>query len=258
MRAQDRNGFSGPPAPSKQDFGRGAVLAAMSVFLRCLGFFVLATAAAHGQFVTIAGNSIAHFQANFAPEEFPQLLGSEVHIWGVDSVPCSYFLSTNGSGTPLLYFYVPAQTTIAVLIDSTNDIRTGVPVTQHMQCMETTIGLLLRRNPNIKVVVANTPPWTQFNPCSSADNPPAVLTAIQAYNAAYADPSAGLQAMYPNNVRVADVYTPAAESNGWANPFYMNGPCGIHPGPEFTWSMSWAHFVSAYTTLVMEAIDDEW
>ena len=258
MSAKTFENCSGIPAPGSQAVLRGAIPARFTVILGFLSFLFLTTAASHGQFVTITGNSIAHFQAPFAPEEFPHLLASQVNIWGVDSVACAYFLSTNGNGTPLLYFYVPAQTTVAVLIDSTNDIRTGVPVAQHMLCIETTIGLLLRRNPNIKIVVANTPPWTQFNPCTNANNPPAVLTAMQAYNAAYADPTTGLQALYPNNVRVADVYTPAAESNGWANPSYMSGPCGTHPGPEFIWTLSWAHFVPPYTTLVMEAINHQW
>jgi len=258
MSAKGNERFSGTPALRSQAARHGVVPASCTVILGFLSFLVLAAAAAHGQYVTITGNSIAHFQATFATEEFPHLLASQVNIWGVDSVPCSYFLSTNGNGTPLLYFYVPAQTTVAVLIDSTKDIRTGVPVAQHMLCIETTIGLLLRRNPNIKIVVANTPPWTQFNPCTNANNPPTILTAMQAYNAAYADPTTGLQALYPNNVRVADVYTPAAESNGWANPFYMSGPCGTHPGAEFIWSISWGHFVSSYTTLVMGAINDQW
>jgi hypothetical protein len=91
----------------------------MKKFLTTL-LFLSCTAFAQSPFVAITGNSIAHFQANFASEEFPLLQSSQVFIWGADSVTCSYFNATN-QGVPLIYSYIPAQTTVAVLIDSTND-----------------------------------------------------------------------------------------------------------------------------------------
>jgi len=208
-------------------------------------------------YVTITGNSIAHFQANFATWEFPSLV-NDVYIWGADSAPCRYFLQTNAGGVPLLLYYVPAQTTVAVLIDSTNDIQTGVPVTQHMACIEQTISILLTRNPAIKIVVANTPPMTQWDPCTSSDRDYSIVQAIEAYNSAYADPVTGLQALYPNNVRVADVFTLNAYSDGWGIPSDLTGPCGIHPGQEFQWSSSWQHFALPYELLVMQAVNGRW
>jgi len=188
---------------------------------------LLLSAAAFGQsqfpnaYVTITGNSIAHFQAPFAMQEFPAIPPANVYIWGMDSVPCSYFLQTNSDGQPLLLFYVPARTTVAVLIDSTNDVRTNVSVTQHMACIEQTISILLARNPELRIVVANTPPWTQWDPCTETNRDYSVVQAIESYNAAYADPVSGLQALYPNNVRVADVFTPSAYSSGGGFPMIL-------------------------------------
>ncbi len=232
----------------------------MLLFLAAL----LAVTAAYAQspYVTITGNSIAYFQQPFAPEEFPSLPSDEVYIWGQPSVQCSYFNALSTNGEPLIYFYVPAQTTVAVLIDSTNDVANDIPVNQHMACIEQTIDYLLQRNMNLLIVVANTPPWTQWNPClnggQGGNNSPIYLQMIEAYNAAYADPNTGLQALYPNNVRVADVYTPAALPDGWANPELMTGPCGIHPGPQWIWTTSWAHFTPAFDQLVIEAVNGQW
>lgn len=201
--------------------------------------------------VSVTGNSIAHFQATFAPYEFPAIKQSGVFIWGEDGQTCAGVL-------PLILYLVPAATDVVVLIDSTNDIRTSVPVQQHISCMKQTIATLLGRNPALKVVAANTPPWTHFNPCSGTDNPDSILELIEAYNAAYADANTGLQAQWPNNVRLADVWTPSAGSDGWAIPADMPGPCGIHPGQEFQWAASWSHFALPYETLVMQAVRGQW
>src|SRR5262249_42831196 len=117
-------------------------------------------------YVTVMGNSIAHFQANFATQEFPAIPAANVWIWGTDSATCAYFLQSNGVGLPLILYYVPARTTVLVLIDSTNDVMTGATVTQHMACIEQTVSALLGRNPALKIVVANTPPVTHWNPCT--------------------------------------------------------------------------------------------
>lgn len=207
------------------------------------------TARKYSQPVTISGNSIAHFQATFGPLEFPAV--SHTFIWGLDSMTCADVL-------PQILYLVPANTAVAVLIDSTNDVRTGVPVSQHMECIETTISTLLARNPAMKIVVANTPPWTQYNPCTGTDNDPSIVQMIKSYNQAYADPSHGLQAQWPTNVRVADVFTPIAYPSGWAIPQDMTGPCGIHPGQEFQWSTSWATFAAPYEALVMQTLNGRW
>lgn len=220
--------------------------------------FLLLPALAHAQVpgqytkhVTVTGNSIAHFQAPFGPQEFPAIKQSGVYIWGQDGQTCAGVLT-------LVLYLVPAATDVLVLIDSTNDVRDAIPVAQHMSCIQETILTLLARNLELKIVVANTPPWTQFNPCSGEDNPDSVRELIEAYNAAYADPISGLQAQWPNNVRVADVWTPSAGQDGWAIPADMPGPCGIHPGQEFQWSASWSHFVVPYEALVMQAVMGRW
>jgi len=231
---------------------------------RILLVLALAGSIARGQspdqyqnaYVTVMGNSIAHFQANFATLEFPAIPSANVWIWGQDSATCGYFLQ--GNGPPLILYYVPARTTVLVLIDSTNDVKVGVPVAQHMACMEQTISTLLARNPAIKIVVANTPPMTHWNPCTSSYRDDALVQAIEAYNAAYADPATGLQALWPNNVRVADVFTPSAQPDGWGVPADLAGPCGVHPGQEFQWSASWQHFAFAYEPLVMRAVNGLW
>jgi hypothetical protein len=201
--------------------------------------------------VTVTGNSIAHFQAPFATREFPAILNQNVWIWGIDSAPCSTVLT-------LILQLVPANTDIAVLIDSTNDVKLGISVSQHMACIEQTITALLERNASLKVVVANTPPWTQYNPCTGTDRDDSIVDEIRAYNATYADPISGLQALWPNNVRVADVFTPSAYPDGWAIPDDMSGPCGVHPGQEFQWSTSWSHFAAPYEALVLQAVRQQW
>lgn len=225
-------------------------------FLSAILFLASASSAGQslGQYskhVTITGNSIAHFQANFGPYEFPAIQQSGVFIWGEDGQTCAEVLT-------LILYLVPAQTDVAVLIDSTNDIRDSVPVAQHMNCMYETISALLARNPGLKIVAANTPPWTHYNPCTGEDNPDSILNLIAVYNEAYSDHSSGLQATWPNNVRVADVWTPSAGADGWAIPADMPGPCGIHPGQEFQWATSWSHFASPYEALVMQAVRGLW
>jgi hypothetical protein len=124
--------------------------------------------------------------------------------------------------------------------------------------MAQTISSLVVRNRAVRIAVANTPPWTHWDPCTATYRDPSVVQLIEAYNAAYADPSIGLQAQWPVNVRVADVFTPSADQNGWAIPQYMTGPCGIHPGNSGMWSASWQHFTDAYTGIVMAALRGQW
>jgi len=209
-------------------------------------------------YATVMGNSIAHFQANFATQEFPAIPAANVWIWGTDSATCAYFLQSNGVGLPLILYYVPARTTVLVLIDSTNDVMTGVTVAQHMACIEQTVSALLGRNPALKIVVANTPPITHWNPCTGTYRDDTLVQTIENYNAAYADPVTGLQALWPNNLRVADVFTPSAQQDGWGVPADLTGPCGVHPGQEFQWSASWQHFAFGYEPLVMSAVNGLW
>ncbi len=205
----------------------------------------------YNKHVTITGNSLAQFQGGFQSREFPLLNPQNVVIRGMNSYTCSMLVT-------LVPYLVPVNTDVLVLLDSTNDIRTGVTVPQHMACIVQTITNLLARTPALRIVVANTPPWTQYDPCTATYRDPSIVTLIEAYNAAYADPVTGLQARWPTRVRVADVFTPAAGQDGWALPQYMTGPCGIHPGNQGVWSDSWQHFVNGYTGLVMSAAGGRW
>jgi hypothetical protein len=201
--------------------------------------------------VAVTGNSIAQFQGGFQRREFPLLPPQNVVIRGENSYTCSMVLT-------LIPYLVPANTDVVVLIDSTNDIQRGVTVDEHMACIAQTIAVLLARNPNLRLVVANTPPWTHWDPCTNSYRDDSVVSEITAFNAAYADQVTGLQALWPSNVRVADVWTPNADQDGWAIPQYMTGPCGIHPGNSGVWSSAWQHFSDAYTGLVMAAVNRRW
>ncbi len=201
--------------------------------------------------VVVTGNSLAQFQAGFQTEEFPLLNPQDVMIHGMNSYTCAGLLR-------LVLYLVPTNTDVVVLLDSTNDIRTGVSVPSHMSCIKQTISMLLQRSPALRVVVVNTPPWTHWDPCTNTYRDDSVVAAIEAYNTAYADPVGGLQATWPVNVRVADAWTPSVDQEGWAIPQYMIGPCGVHPGNEGVWSSSWQHFADGYTGIVMQAVELKW
>lgn len=195
--------------------------------------------------VTVFGNSIAHFQAPFGPIEFPEVASGYTYIWGDDSFTCQDVLVT-------LLYMVPADTDILVLIDSSNDIRVGTPISTQLACMQQTIADLQNRNPDILIVVANTPPWTQYNPCTGQDNDPSIAALIEQYNAAYASEQ------WPAGVELVDVWTPMVETDGWAIPQLEIGPCGVHPGNEYQWSPAWAHFAAAYEVAVSQALQGQW
>lgn len=203
------------------------------------------------KYVAVTGNSIANYQAGFQSREFPLLTPTDVVFRGMDSYTCAMVLR-------LVIYLVPAQSNIVVLFNSTNDVANHIPVAQHMACMKQTISILLERNTQLRVIVANTPPWTHWNPCTNSYRDDSVTTDIQNYNAAYADPVTGFQALWPTRVRVADVWSPNADMQGWAIPSDMSGPCGIHPGERSVWSPSWEHFSEPYIDLTMDAVRGQW
>ena len=214
--------------------------------------FTVAASAQTQYTVGIAGNSLAEFQMGFQPYEFQPTLAPYVQILGIKGAECSTFLATNQQGQQLILFYVPASAQVAVLIESTNDAKDRlVTLASHMNCMNTTISLLQARNPDLRVIVVNTPPFTQDN-CYGD-----FRTQIALYNAAYSDPTIGFAANHPHT-KVADVWTPAVQPDGWAYPQYMQGPCGIHPGDEQVWSASWAHFAQGYEGLVLSGLAKQW
>ncbi len=195
--------------------------------------------------VTVTGNSIAQMQGGFQSQEFPLVPPGNVLIRGQNSYTCSMILT-------LITYLVPVNTDVVVLIDSTNDAARNIRVDDHMACIRQTITTLTLRNPAIKIVVANTPPWGE-DTCDGQDP----RATIAAYNAAYADASTGLEASY-RNVKVADVWTPAVQDDGWAIPQYMQGSCHIHPDIANQWTSSWSHFSYTYDQLVMSALRGQW
>ena len=186
------------------------------------------------KYVSITGNSIAQMQGGFQRNEFPVLLPANVTIRGMYSYTCDHLF-------PLVTYLVPANTNVVVLYDSTNDVLHGVAVSDHIACMERTVAALVLRNPTIRVIVANTPPWTADNCYGDYRD------AIDVYNSAYASEP------WPANVRVVDVWTPNVLQDGsrWADPNDMTGACGIHPGPANQWTDSWSHFTAPVSQAVM-------
>jgi hypothetical protein len=204
---------------------------------------LLLVGAAHGQiipmgYVDITGNSIAQFQGGFQLFEFPTLPSTHVTIFGMDGYTCGHL-------APLILYLVPADTNVVVLYDSTNDVSRDTPVTDLLSCIHSTINQLIQRNSHIQIVLTNTPPWTQWDPCNQVYRNPAVLDIIDAYNTAY------IVEPWPVNVTLMDVWTPNADpQTRWALPQYMTGPCGIHPGPDKEWTDSWSHFTTPISAVV--------
>ncbi len=185
---------------------------------------------------TVTGNSLAVFQGGFQSLEFPYLPVSYVTIFGQNGMTCEQLL-------PLIPFLVARNADIVLLYNSTNDVRTGVQVSAHMTCMEQTVAVLLQRNPNIRILAANTPPWTEDNCYGDYRD------SIDIYNAAYA------REPWPAGVSVLDVWTPNVNPDTrWAIPADMTGPCGIHPGPANQWTNSWAHFTAPGTAAVYQIV----
>ncbi len=216
-----------------------------SISLVVMAFTLMVTGSAQTigrltKHITVSGNSIAQYQYPFAIIEFSSLAPGYAYIYGAPAFTCSEVYRE-------LSFLVPADTDVAVLIDSTNDVRTGVTISDHMACMNLSIAYLVGRNPSIKIVVVNTPPWRQNN-CYAADP----RQVIAAYNAAYVDPVTGLAAAWPGVVTVADAWSLIAGPDGWAIPNLMVGYCGTHPGVAYQWSVAWQNFASSYESVAVQ------
>lgn len=201
--------------------------------------------------VAITGNSLAQFQLGFESDEFQPTIAPHVQILGIDGAYCSTFLTPGPTGQPAIFAYVPASAQVAVLIEGTNDAKGGVSIDQHMECMNTTISLLQNRNNDLRVIVVNTPPFGIGNCYGDFRDE------IDIYNNRYVDPDLGFEANH-QHIKVADVWTPAALWNGWANPQYMLGPCKIHPDQAGQWSASWGHFAEGYEGLVLTGLNKQW
>lgn len=172
----------------------------------------------HAQMVNVVlfGHSWAADMAGFQPWAFPNIPSSHVVVQGYHSLKCTDLLG-------VLLSSVPASTNAVFLITATNDIVDGVQVSQHMACMQTMINDLIGENPNMLILVSNVPPLCANTIGSFGDE----RSRIAAYNQAYT----GLPSMYPNNVKLIDMWTPMVDTNGWGLVNMFTGD-GIHPGPN--------------------------
>ena len=148
--------------------------------------------------VVLFGHSWITLMEGFQPWAFPNIPSGHIAIEGYSGYTCAKLL-------PIVLQNVPASTNAVFIMAATNDVVEGVPVSQHIACMESMIGELIGENPNMLILLSNVPPL-----CSGTGIGDDRAT-IAAYNKAYA----GLPQLYPNNVRLVDMWTPMVDTNGW-------------------------------------------
>ena len=101
---------------------------------------------------------------------------------------------------------------------ATNDVLERIPVDQHIACMESMIDTLIGENSHMLILVSNVPPV-----CMNKGD---YRLAIAQYNQAYTM----LPQLYPNNVKLVDMWTPMVDTNGWGlRNMFLDG---VHPGPN--------------------------
>ena len=161
--------------------------------------------------VVLFGHSWVQLMQGFQPWAFPNIPSQHVSIQGYGGYTCAKLLTVVSSS-------VPASTNAVFIMAATNDVLQGVPVSQHIACMESMIGELIGENPNMLILVSNVPPV-----CASAGDYRAV---IANYNQAYTT----LPPLYPKNVKLVDMWTPMVDTSGWGliNMFRD----GVHFGPN--------------------------
>jgi GDSL-like lipase/acylhydrolase family protein len=195
--------------------------------------------------VVITGNSIAQYEYSLQTDIFPSLPANDVFITGHPGYTCAQVelaLVFDVFGNS----YEPRNPEVAVLIDTTNDWEHNTSPPVLMSCLIQSIQALLNVKSRLQIVVLTTPPYVQHTPgCSDPGDKRAL---IESYNALM--PS--LATEFPNNVTVLDAFTPfELGDTGWADPAKMTGPCGIHPGPAYTWSGGQPILAAIYNSVVM-------
>ncbi|MGO9515812.1 MAG: GDSL-type esterase/lipase family protein [Candidatus Korobacteraceae bacterium] len=159
--------------------------------------------------VVLFGHSWVERMQGFQPWAFPNIPSQHVSIQGFGGYKCSMLLQE-------VYAAVPASTNAVFIMAATNDVLQGVPVSQHIACMESMIGDLIGENPNMLILVSNVPPV-----CSNVGD---FRSAIAAYNQAYTS----LPMLYPKNVKLVDMWTPMVDTSGWGlSNMFLDG---VHPG----------------------------
>jgi len=163
--------------------------------------------------VVLFGHSWIELMQGFQPWAFPNIPSRHVSVQGFGGYTCAMLL-------PLVSSSVPASTNAVFIMAATNDVVEGVPVSQHIACMESMIGQLIAENSHMLILISNDPPLCITTLGIFGDE----RSRIAAYNQAYLS----LPQMYPNNVKLVDMWTPMVDTNGWGllNMFVD----GVHPG----------------------------
>jgi lysophospholipase L1-like esterase len=147
--------------------------------------------------VVLFGHSWIVLMQGFQPWAFPNIPSNHVSVQGYGGYTCEMLI-------PPLRSSVPPSTNAVFLMTATNDVLENIPVDEHIACMQTIIGILIGENPSMLILASNVPPLGK-NVKDHRD-------AISQYNQAYLT----LPQMYPNNVKVVDMWTPMVDVNGWA------------------------------------------
>jgi lysophospholipase L1-like esterase len=150
--------------------------------------------------VVLFGHSWIELMQGFQPWAFPNIPSGHVSIQGFGGYNCAMLL-------PLVPSSVPASTNAVFIMAATNDVVEGVPVSQHIACMESMIGQLIAENSHMLILVSNVPPLCITTLGIFGDE----RATIAAYNQAYTT----LPPLYPNNVKLVDMWTPMMDTNGW-------------------------------------------
>ena len=165
--------------------------------------------------VVLFGHSWIERMQGYQSWAFPNIPTQHVSIQGYGGYTCAQLL-------PLVAYSVPASTNAVFIMAATNDVVTGVPVGQHMACMESMINQLISENSHMLILVSNDPPLCINTLHLFGDE----RATIAQYNQAYLS----LPQLYPNNVKLVDMWTPMVDTNSWGllNMFLD----GVHPGPN--------------------------
>ena len=165
--------------------------------------------------VVLFGHSWIELMQGFQPWAFPNIPSRHVAIQGFGGYNCAELLA-------IVLANVPASTNAVFIMAATNDVVEGVSVAQHMACMESMIGELIGENPHMLILISNVPPLCITVLGVFGDE----RSRIAAYNQAYLS----LPQLYPNNVKLVDMWTPMVDTNGWGllNMFRD----GVHFGPN--------------------------
>ena len=162
--------------------------------------------------VVLFGHSWVVLMEGFQPWAFPNIPSPHVSIQGYGGYTCFELRQ-------VLPASVPPTTNAVFIMAATNDVLEHYLLSQHMACMRSMIEYLIGENPDMLILVSNVPPV-----CMNKGD---FRSAIAAYNQAYTT----LPKLYPNNVKLVDMWTPMVDTNGWGliNVFKKDG---VHFGPN--------------------------